>query len=592
VTVTRGTRVHHDYRHRRPAITVAAVTLALVAAASCGGSKSKASTPSITTASASSGSAAPATAGPTTTAALTAVSGGRIVVGVESEASSPWTPAKMQCDSSCHLRIRTILEPLMALDTKGQAQPYLAQSVTPNGDFTQWTIKLRSGISFTDGTPLNADAVIDNLNRELNSPLVSASISPIATTGAAGHKVGAFTKVDDLTVTVQMSTAWPDFPTSGLTIQPGLIASPTWLKAVDADPGKSTQPVGTGPFTMESYQPGDKMVVKRNPNYWQKDANGVQLPYLDEVEFRVIPDDAARGSALQAGDLDVIQTSSAPDIARFRTEPAQFPMLEESEETTYVLLHAGQANSPLADRRVRCGLAAASDSLTVSQGVTGNVNPVANGLFTKSQDGYLDDPGNQKWDPDTAHQLIADYTREHGQPVINLTTRVDAESRDIDELLQASWEDAGVKVNLHEEEQSALIVSAVVGAPDFNAFLWRNHAGTLDQNYFWWHSANAAPDGQFALNLGRIRDPEIDRLLDLNRASNDPVEKKKLAQQVNQEFAKQCWVIPLYSAIWGVPHKANLHGIDTATIPGTTDPLAIGAAFPGQFPLVSAWLAK
>jgi len=350
--------------------------------------------------------------------------------------------------------------------------------------------------------------------------------------------------------------------------------------------------VGTGPFLMESYQPGDKMVVKRNPNYWQKDANGVQLPYLDEIEFRVIPDDLARGSALEAGDLNAIQTSSARDISRFRTEATRFPMPEVSEETTYVLLHAGEANSPLADRRVRCGLAAASDSLTVVQGITGNTNPVANGLFTKNQDGYLEDPGNQKWDPAKARELIADYTREHGQPVLNLTTRADRESRDIDELLQASWEEAGVKVNLKEVEQSDLIVSAVVGAPDFDAFLWRNHAGTLDQNYFWWHSSNAAPDGQFALNLGRMKDPEIDRLLDLNRTSSDPVQKQQLAQAVNREFAQQCWVIPLYSAIWGVPHEARLHGIEDATVPGTTDKLAIGAGFPGQFPLVSAWLAK
>ncbi|MCU1344086.1 MAG: putative transporter substrate-binding protein, partial [Acidimicrobiia bacterium] len=217
---------------------------------------------------------------------------------------------------------------------------------------------------------------------------------------------------------------------------------------------------------------------------------------------------------------------------------------------------------------------------------------VANGLFTKDQDGFLPDPGNQKWDPEQAKKLIADYTREHGQPVLNLTARADRESRDVDELLQASWEEAGVKVNLKEVEQSALIVSAVVGAADFNAFLWRNHAGTLDENYFWWHSSNAAPDGQFALNVGRMRDPELDRLLDLNRASSDPVVKKQLAQQVNQEFAKQCWVIPLYSAIWGVPHQAKLHGIESATVPASTDTLAIGAAFPGQFPLVSAWLEK
>ena len=68
------------------------------------------------------------------------------------------------------------------------------------------------------------------------------------------------------------------------------MASPTWLDQVKADPTKASQPVGTGPFIVQSYAPRDALVVTRNPNYWQKDKDGVQLPYLDKITFRVIED--------------------------------------------------------------------------------------------------------------------------------------------------------------------------------------------------------------------------------------------------------------------------------------------------------------
>ena len=222
--------------------------------------------------------------------------------------------------------------------------------------------------------------------------------------------------------------------------------------------------------------------------------------------------------------------------------------------------------------------------------IQAGVNDVANGPFTPAQEGYLEDSGNQTYDPATAAELIADYAAENGQPTIKYTTTNDQAALTLVELVSASWEEAGVKVEISQQEQGALITSALVGDDSFNAFLWRNHAGTLDRNYIWWHSNNAGPKGSLALNFGRQKDAQIDALLDENRESNDPARKAEIAQEVNRIFAEECYMIPLYWTTWGIASHAGVMGLQDATFPGSTDKPAFGQGFPGQFPLISAWL--
>ena len=93
--------------------------------------------------------------------------------------------------------------------------------------------------------------------------------------------------------------------------------------AVDGDPTKAAQPIGSGPFIVQSYAPRDSLVVTKNPNYWQKDANGVQLPYLDKITFKVIEDSTTTGQALRSGDIDIFSTSSAAVISMISIIPGR-----------------------------------------------------------------------------------------------------------------------------------------------------------------------------------------------------------------------------------------------------------------------------
>jgi peptide/nickel transport system substrate-binding protein len=568
-----------QYRSAPTMAAVTLVTLGLLAAA-CGGDNK-----ATTTTSASPGQ--PSTsAGAATTVAQKPTPGGKLVVRVEAEVGNPWTPANMQCDSSCQTRARTFFEPLIAVDaTDGKPHPYLAQSVSHSSDYKIWTVKLRSGIKFTDGTPLNADALVDNTNRVRKSLLLGAAVKDIV----------EVRKVDDLTAQVRMSRPWVSFDYF-MGTQGSFAASPTWLAKVDKDPTQASKPVGTGPFVLTDFKPRDVTIVKRNPNYWRKSEG---LPYLDEIDFRVIEDELTAANAFKAGQLDVLVTDNGQNIKAFKDNQSYtFVAQKKQGETNYVMFNVGQDGSPLQDQRVRCGLAAAVDPSAIDEAIHANQLQVANGPFSPGQEGYLQESGNHKPDPGKAKALIADWSKDHGgqKPKILYTTTNDAANLQIAQLYDEWWKAAGVDVSVAQVTQDKLIINALVGDPSFNAFGWRNHAGiVLDQQYYWWHSSQALPEnqGKPALNFGRLKDPVIDRLLDDAHSNPDPAARKADAEQVNRQFAKQCWIIPTVWTEWGIVLKPKVQGEGTTTFPaGAPGIVQDGAGFPGQLWWQQVWLKQ
>jgi peptide/nickel transport system substrate-binding protein len=520
--------------------------------------------------------------------------GGRLVVGGEAEVANPWTPAAMQCDSFCQMRARSMYDPLVVIDENLDWQPFLAESVTPNEDSTAFTIKVREGITFHDGTPLDGAAVIDNLNRSFNSLLIAAAVKDVAKEADGKLKVEI---IDDYTFTIftgfngdpNQPLPWPLFPYY-LGGQGGLIASPTWLASVDGG-GDPTQAVGTGPFTFTSYAPGDKLVVTRNADYWMTDENGDALPYLDEIEFRVIPDSQVRAQALRSGDVDLISTSDSAVVSDFLEDDA-FELVSQDQfsETNYILMHLTKPY--LADKSVRCALSQAVDKIDLIDVVANGYGDPANGPFSPGQEGFLTDNGAPEYDPDAAAAAIEAWEAANGPLTINYSTTPTATSLTTAQFLADAWGAVGVDVTIDQIEQSKLINNALFGDPAFDAFGWRNHAGIfVDQQYFWWHSSAAADDGGLALNFGRLRDPEIDRLLEESRSETDPAARKVLAEDINRRFGSECFIIPTQYTKWGVIHDPAVQNIGRSTIPAGGF-MRDGAGFPGQVWLTGVFIAS
>jgi peptide/nickel transport system substrate-binding protein len=523
------------------------------------------------------------------------VFGGRLVVAGEAEVANPWTPAAMQCDSFCQMRARTFYDPLVVINEELDWQPFLAESIEPNEDSTAFTIKIREGITFHDGTPLDGAAAMDNINRSFNSLLIAAAVKDVARNEDGSIK---FDVVDDYTFTMYTGLngnpdeplPWPLFPYY-LGGQGGLMASPTWLASVDGG-GDPTQAVGTGPFVFQSYAPGDKLVVTRNPDYWVTDENGEALPYLDEIEFRVIPDSQVRAQALQSGDVDLISTSDSAVISDF-VDNDDFALVTQDQysETNYYLFHLTKPG--LDSKEVRCALNQAIDKVDFIEVVANGFADPANGPFSPGQEGFLTDNGSLPYDPEAAAAAIEAYEAANGPVAINISTTPTATNLTAAQYLSAEWGAIGVDVTIDQIEQSKLINNALFGDPAFDAFGWRNHAGLfVDQQYFWWHSSAAADDGQLALNFGRLRDPEIDRLLEASRSEFDPEVRRGYAEDINRRFASECFILPTSFTNWGVIHDPAVQNIGRSPLPDGSGFMRDGAGFPGQVWLTAVFVAE
>ena len=524
------------------------------------------------------------------------VEGGSIVVAGEAEAANPWTPANVNCDSFCQMRVRTFFDPLVVLNDDLEVEPFLAESIEANEDSTEFTIKVREGINFTDGTPLNADAVMDNINRSFTSLLIGAAVKDVAKNEDGSVK---FEKIDDYTFKMftgfngdpNQPLPWPLFPYY-LGGQGGLIASPQWLADVDAG-GDPTAAVGTGPFILESYAPGDRLIVTKNPDYWLTDENGMQLPYLDQIEFRVIPDSQVRGEALRSGDVDLISTSDSLVVGQLADE-GEFTYVNQDQysETNYIMLNLSKPY--LADQSVRCALSQAINKDELVEIVTSGYGNRSDQMFTPGQEGYL--PGGNStppYDPDAARAAIEAYEAANGDLKIQYSTTPTASNLTTAQYLQQAWGDVGVDVEVAQIEQSELINNALFGAEFFDAFGWRNHAGIfVDQQYFWWHSSASAPPGELALNFGRLEDPEIDRLLEEARSESDPAVREGIAEEINERFATQCFTIPTSATQWGVFYDPAIQGVGRSPLPGGDGYMRDGAGFPGQVWLTGVFVTE
>jgi peptide/nickel transport system substrate-binding protein len=179
-------------------------------------------------------------------------------------------------------------------------QPELAESFESNGDATEWTFKIRKGVEFHDGSPLTADDVLYTMNLHLGEDSTSVVKSVLAS-------VGEWKKMGSHEVKAVMNTPNADLPVLLGLFQTKIVKN-----------GTTGDGMGTGPFTMESFEPGVKSVHKRNENYWREGAN------LDALVITAITDPVARVNALIAGDIQLATS----------IEPKAFRQVEEADSVT------------------------------------------------------------------------------------------------------------------------------------------------------------------------------------------------------------------------------------------------------------------
>ena len=226
-----------------------------------------------------------------------AQSGGEIAIGLEAEivGMRPWDDT---CGSPCMNVLTAVYDRLTEPTAEGEYEPFLLESIEPNDDFTAWVGVLREGVTFHNGVELTAQSVADMY------PIWQEGSQSLGALTAAG--VTNIEATGDLEVTWTLGAPHSAFPAFLSRAPIGMVFEPA-AAAAAGDAGIN-EAVGTGPFSLESRDLDNETVIVRNPDYWMTDQDGTQLPYLDKIIFRPIPDEGTRLDALLSGTTNVAHT--------------------------------------------------------------------------------------------------------------------------------------------------------------------------------------------------------------------------------------------------------------------------------------------
>ncbi|HVX17954.1 MAG TPA: ABC transporter substrate-binding protein [Acidimicrobiales bacterium] len=514
-------------------------------------------------------------------AGLTPVRGGTVTYGLEAEDEGGYCLPEAQADISGEQIIRSVYDTLTAPGADGQYHPFLASKVTHSDDYKTWTITPRAGVKFSDGTPLTAQVIKDNLDAYRGAlparhPLLFIfTFKNIATTAVQGNDV-----------VVTMHQPWVRFDAALFgQARVGIMGE----KQLNADPSSCAKDlVGTGPFILQQWVPNDHYTMVRNPNYWLKDANGQQLPYLDKIIYKPIPDGPTRLSNLEAGSINAMHTSSGASIQKLRSDAdaGKVNMITSVHDTEIGHFMFNTAKAPFNDLETRQAVSMAINREKANELVGDGVPPLGQSAFPPGQKGYHD-TGYPKYDPAAAKALVAKLKQEGKPTSFQISATPDSETVRTAQLAQADLQKVGFKVTITTLEQAKLINNAISG--DFQMVTWRNYGGTNpDNQYVWWYG-NGNP-----VNFARYNDPVINCLLDVGRsamdvtgclkpgsdavkadpkiANIDPKDENAVYGAINDRFATQAYYVWGAYSPWTIATATNVHGILGPPLPDGTKP--------------------
>lgn len=479
--------------------------------------------------------------------------GGSIAYGLVAETNN-WNPFEGQWGSSAYIVANSIFDPLVAMTPEGEWEPYLAEEITSNDDFTEWTIRLRSGVKFHDDTALDGEALKKNLEAGASSGLTAVVFTPVESVEVDPS--------DPLTVKVTMNTPWATFPET-LASQPGYVAAPSML---DSDDG-ARNPVGTGPFVFEDWVVDATLDVSKNEDYWREG-----FPYLDSIEFRVLADTQSRTQALLSGSVDVIQTATAEQLIEFqeRGEAGEYQTFTDAggeADETIIALNTSQPpfDDPVARRAIATGLDQDRLSETSYQGAL----PGARTPFSEDSPFYVppDELGYPEYDPEEARRLVEEYKAAHDGETIRFTALIptDPSYQAIAQALQQQAAEFGVEVELQAMEQTQLITRVLTGDYQAAGFVLFS-APNFDRAYPF-IATPSAPYPSLSLNFTRNDNPRIVEAMDEARATDDLEEQVEAYRKVQEEMAKDLDRIFLVHNVGGIAYTNRVHGVRAATFP-------------------------
>jgi peptide/nickel transport system substrate-binding protein len=474
--------------------------------------------------------------------------------------------------------ITQIFETLVGLKAgTTEVEPVLAESYEVNDNATVFTFQIREGVTFHDGTDLDAAAVCFNFDRWYNfsGPLQSASASYYWQAFFGGYKNN---ESEDLSPSLYKSCTTPDPMTAVITLtkpsasmlaaltqQAFSIASPKALQEFNADQGTldeetgfrptgtfgTEHPIGTGPFQFESWTREDRLVLTRYDDYWGEKAQ------LEEVIIRPIADNAARLQALQNDEIQGYDLVEPQDVPTIEGDDALKVLERPAFNVAYVTIN--HAMKPMDNPLVRQAVAHGLDREAVVNNFYGGRAVVAKEFMPPEVVGYADDVKEYPYDPERAKQLLQ-------QAGLTLPVKIDfwypsdvsrpymPDPKRNFEGFRRSLEQSGFEVTPHTAPWD----------PDYLGRLDEGNAGHL--NLIGWTGDFADADNfigvffqSFSPQWG-FRNQEIFDILDRAEAEADEAERERLYQEANRIIMEFLPGVPYAHSKPALGFRADVQG--------------------------------
>jgi peptide/nickel transport system substrate-binding protein len=475
-----------------------------------------------------------------------------LIVGVEAD------PASMEAARTMGLHndrmVLQVFDTLVMLfgDTS-ELQPGLATSWEISDDGLQYTLALREGVKFHDGTPFNADAVVFTFERMLdeNHPYYDDTF-PWA--GYYFGNVESIEALDDMTVRFTLKKPQSTFLTLLKHVSGGIV-SPTAVEKWGDD--FRSHPVGTGPFKFVEWEKGQRVVLEANEDYWRG------APKIKRVIFKPVPDPTARLNQLRSGEVHLMVAFPPEFIPEIEEDPNLTLNSETGAHTWWVAFNTTEP--PFDDVRVREAVNYAVDKEAIVRDVLYGSASLSGGLVPGSVRWSSPEVEPYPYDPERAKELLA----EAGYPDGFETDFLVPESGSgmiapvgLATVIQAYLSEVGIEANLVTQEWNSYLETYQAGLEDAKAGMaemsWMRD--TNDPALFSPANLNCDPATGF-FNVGKYCNEEVDALFEEAIATSDDAKKEELYRKIHEIIAEDAPWLFMFHANQTIASRNEVKGL-------------------------------
>lgn len=418
-----------------------------------------------------------------------------------------------------------------------ELEPWLATSwETP--DDTTWIFHLREGVTFHDGTPFNAEAVKFTFDR-IKDPEVAAPRASLLA------PVDSIEVVDDYTVRITTDPPYGAF-IAALAHTNAAIVSPT---AVAEYGDLMRDPVGTGPFMVEEWRSGDRIIMIRNPDYWG------EAPSLDGFEIHVIPDVNTQVALLQRGDIDLADSLPPELIGQLQTTAGVNVEVQPGTPVSY--LGFNYQNPTWQQPEARQAIASAINTDVIVQ----LLNPVAQGscsIIGPQVFGYVEgvEETCTAYNPEGAQELWAQVTGGESRPITLWVPDLGDYPR-VGQIVQGQLNQTGFDVQINTVEWGAYLSATSAYEQDLYLLGWSNVTADGSELLY----PNLHSDNIDASNRSAYNNPDADELTDQSRTTSDQEARLDFLDQANRLLIEDNAWVTLYHGAVLVAQRDTVSGL-------------------------------